>query len=112
MKFYDEAIEKLDAKTVENFKKLIIKSFCGKRFIKEFSQKENDLLAKFLKCLDKCTLSYEQFNEILLMLDQNRIKKGFFDFCFEGKEKIGFKSLKKGIIKFRTFAMLCFGIFT
>ena len=111
MKFYDEAIEKLDVKNIENFKNLIIKNFCGKRFIKEFSQKENDLLIKFMECLDKCTLSYEQFNEILLMLDQNRINKGFFDFCFEDREIIGFKSLKKGIVKFRTFAMLCFGNF-
>lgn len=56
------------------------------------------------------SIFYEQFNEILLFFNQERMSKDFFDFLFN--EKINkIDELKDGIQKFRLFAFLKFGSF-
>lgn len=50
-------------------------------------------------------LNYQQFNELLLLLLQNRVSRAFFDFFFR-KPIISLEDLKAGIIWFRGWAML------
>lgn len=59
--------------------------------------------------------NYQQVNEILLLLNQDRIEEGFFEFFLlpgnELNKIIGFRELCTGVKKFRGFAMLKFGNF-
>lgn len=80
---------------------------------------------KFLERLKPETalrLSCEEFNELLLLFNQYRVQRPFFDFFFAdipvGTEtsaepteppSMQFRDLKRGVKKFRGFAMLCFG---
>jgi len=83
-----------------------------KRFLAQF--KEN--------AEKKVLLSHEQFNELLLLLNQYRVERPFFDFFFLKKDPrepaiegetlfLDFRELKDGVKRFRGFAMLCFGNF-
>lgn len=61
-------------------------------------------------------LSYQEFNELLLLFNQDRVERPFFNFFFLGdsrkeKSSLTFQELKKGVTKFRGFALLCFGNF-
>lgn len=122
MIFEDKEVEKLEPNDVDQLAYLIVNKLCGKSSIKEtgktvgkrFEMRDieiaNNLLKKFIKNVSTEGLEHFQFNELLLLLDQHRVSKDFFDFLFE-KEKIKLKDLKEGIIKFRGFAMLAYGNF-
>lgn len=64
---------------------------------------------------EKVFLSYEEFNELLLLFNQDRLERPFFNFFFLGdSKKSGFIKLsiiKNGIKKFRVFALLRYGNF-
>ena len=110
MKFIDEKIEKFDLKSIENLELIIVEYLCGEISHKkgDVSEKDVDLIKEFLKQLTKSGVNYEQFNEMLLLFNQGRISRDFFNFIFE-KEEIDLEEIKKGIMKFRGYAMLCFG---
>jgi hypothetical protein len=110
MKFEDKGIESLDLTCVDNFSRLIIKCLCGEEYYQSFSDDDRKLIGDLINHARTNGLNYEQFNELLLLLNQDRIGKHFFKFFFE-KEKITLDELRQGIIKFRGFAMLCFGNF-
>jgi hypothetical protein len=63
-----------------------------------------------LKKIQTNKMSFEQLNEILLLMNQNRITRDFFDYFFKD-DCITIEELKEGITKFRGYAMLCFGNF-
>ncbi len=67
---------------------------------------------------------YEEFNELLLLLNQRRIERPFFEFFFLNRDPrqsedvqmkpvgtLPFRTLNDSITRFRGFAMLCFGNF-
>ena len=67
-------------------------------------------------------IRYEEFNELLLLFNQYRVERPFFDFFFGLRDPINrktaaqtafvtFRGLKNGVKHFRGFAMLCFGNF-
>lgn len=64
---------------------------------------------------EKINLSYEEFNELLLLFNQDRLERPFFNFFFLGDSKtddfIEFSMVKNGVKKFRVFALLCYGNF-
>lgn len=74
---------------------------------------------------EEVELSYEQFNELLLLFNQTRIQRSFFDFFFlrrnllkseipavgEISDSITFEGVIDGVKVFRGFALLCFGNF-
>ena len=112
MTFEDEEIEKLNLTNADDIEKLITEYLCGEKYYKSLTENNKSLLTTLQINAKKNGLNYEQFNELLLFLNQDRVNKPFFDFFFK-KEKgeISLDELKKGVIRFRGFAMLCFGNF-
>ena len=116
MNFQDEEIEKVDLNdvdlnNVDNISQMIVKFLCGEKYYKKsLEPEEKDLLLNLLTTARSRGLNYAQFNELLLLLDQDRVTEAFFKFFFD-KEIINLEELKQGIIKFRGYAMLCFGNF-
>jgi len=110
MKFKDKKISKYDLTKVYIIPHLIIRDLCGQGKPKKLSLDDERLLQDLINRAKEKGLNYEQFNELLLLLNQDRIGRGFFKFFFE-KDKISLDDLKEGIIKFRGYAMLRFGNF-
>jgi hypothetical protein len=111
MNFYDEAVEKLDLSKIKDLETLIVEFLCGEVNYNSIADKVNkSIVEEFITRIKNCTLNYEQFNEILLLFNQGRISRDFYEFFF-GEDKINLKGIKKGVIKFRGYAMLCYGNF-
>lgn len=110
MKFRDIEVEQLDLTKVEEVFRLIVKYLCGEKYYPQLSQDESELLGVLVANANAEGINYEQFNELLLLLNQDRVARDFFGFFFE-KDRISFEELRQGVIKFRGFAMLCFGNF-
>lgn len=113
MKFKDEIINRIKLTITNELSQLIIEHLCGEMYEAEKSKLSGDdikLLKQFLIQIKTNGINYEQFNEILLLLNQDIVSKGFFEFFF-AKERILLDDLKKGITKFKGFAMLRFGNF-
>jgi len=117
MKFKDEEIEKLDLSNVDDIVQLIIVYLCGEKHDKQLSESDRRLLKDLLNHAKQKGLNYEQFNELLLLLNQVRVGEPFYKFFFEKVEnplpdlKISLNDLEQGVVTFRGFAMLCFGNF-
>ncbi|GAA0583205.1 hypothetical protein ACFQH5_17965 [Halomonas salifodinae] len=70
---------------------------------------------------DKLSMNYEEFNELLLIFNQYRVERPFFEFFFaqedprkeeaSKKQSILFSELPAGVTRFRGFALLCYGNF-
>lgn len=113
MRFIEETIERITQDDEKGIYKMIVKYLCGEIYYKKlsnFEEKEAGLLSNLLNKMQTQGINYAQFNELLLLLEQDRVSKAFFNFFF-GDRKIKLKELKGGIIKFRGFAMLRFGNF-
>jgi len=110
MDFKDEEIDSLDLTKVDDFIELIVKYLCGEIYSQTISDKDKDLLKNLIQKATKEGLNYKQFNELLLLLNQNRVGKGFFNFFF-GKNIVKLDDIKNGVTKFRGLAMLRFGNF-
>lgn len=109
MNFLDEEIEKIDLNNTNNISKMIVEYLCAEKYYRTLSETEKDLLSQLLRKAKDKGLNYAQFNELLLLLNQDRVTEAFFNFFFWKKVKLD--TIKEGIIKFRGFAMLCFGNF-
>jgi len=114
----DPEVEGLELKSAEDMAQLIA-LFHGQAFERN-SFKDQELMKlidKAITHIQKDNLGYEQFNEILLLLGEDRVERPFFEFFFlmSGDKKplkrIGKEKIKKGIIKFRGYAMLLCGNF-
>src|SRR5438128_4253580 len=60
------------------------------------------------------SLTYERLNELLLLVDESRISRAFFEFFFKtpaDDSGIPLEAFRMGITRFRGFAMLKFGNF-
>ena len=110
MRFEDDEVKDLDCTNVDEVILLIVKYLCGEKHYKQLLEDDKGLIEDLIRIARKRSLNYEQFNELLLLLNQNRVKKDFFKFFFE-KDRISLEDLKQGVIKFRGFAMLCFANF-
>ncbi len=111
LEFKESSITSLDLDKDENFATLIIEFLCGKKLDnKILDDRAKVMLTKFRENMKSVMLNYEQFNELLLLLNQDRISKGFYEYFFS-EEKLSYETLKQGIIKFRGYAMLYFGNF-
>jgi hypothetical protein len=102
-------VEALDLTSPEDFVRLIVEFFCTKPV--QRSEQEEQLIGSLLGRGRGQGLNYEQFNELLLVLRQNRVSQAFFDFVF-GKPTVNLDELRTGIIRFRALAMLSYGNFT
>lgn len=118
MNFQDKKIAKISQNKTDSVFKMIVELLCGENYHKKLlNQEERDLLTKLLGKAQTVGLNYAQFNELLLLLDQDRVSRAFFEFFFGNgntkpeETRITLNELKQGIIKFRGFAMLAFGNF-
>ncbi len=113
MEFVDLEIEKLDLTNPKDMVKCF-GSLCDQALSirKEDSELLKKLTGRFSKKAKSDGIRFEQFNEILLPLNQVRIGEGFFIFFFNSKkETITLEAIKNGVKKFRGYAMLCYGNF-
>jgi len=90
--------------------KLVIEYLCSEKYYPTIIEQEKDLIKRWLENAKKNSINFNQFNELLLLLNQDKVNREFFNFFFK-KERITLDELKQGIINFRGFAMLCFGNF-
>jgi len=110
MDFKDEEIDSLDLTKVDDFVELIVKYLCGEACSQTISDEDKNLVTNLIQKAREDGLNYEQFNELLLLLNQSRIGKGFFNFFF-GKDIVKLDDIKNGVTKFRGLAMLRFANF-
>ncbi|MCU0606222.1 MAG: hypothetical protein MUF78_02065, partial [Candidatus Edwardsbacteria bacterium] len=89
---------------------LIVEKFCAQSISHSLSKHEEELIATFIRSASTVGVNYEELNELMLLLNQRRIERGFFSFIFE-KDKIKLQELKAGVTKFRGYAMLKYGNF-
>ena len=110
MEFLDKKVRDLDPKQPQSMIRLV-GMLCGEPL--NPSDTDAAVLQSMLTDADK--INYEQLNEVLLLLNQDRISRHFyaFFFCPESGtcDAINLEQLSKGIERFRGFAMLCFGNF-
>lgn len=109
MDFQEEYIETLRiVNSPKNLSQLIVGLLCGKNHEIGISSAEKVLMKEFIGHFGNDGIRHRQFNELLLLLNQDIITEDFFNFFF-GNEVKSIDDLKKGIIKFRGIALLCFG---
>lgn len=106
MRFNDQAVRNLNSQNPSDMIRLL-ELFCGESI--ETSKDDKELLSSIVGNIE--SLTCEQLNEILLVLNQDRITRHFFDFFIASNRPATFKELRNGIEKFRGFAMLCYGNF-
>lgn len=92
------------------FAKILTEKFCGDKWARELPDSDVEFLSEIISKLTESTIDYRQFNEILLLINQDTISKDFFNFCFE-TDKINFELLFLGLKKLRGFCLLCYGNF-
>ena len=111
MQFKDFDIDQLNLNDVDDFSLLIVQCLCGKQFKPEnIDESKRIIVEKIIEDLNSNYLNYEQFNEILLLFNQDRISEDFFNYFFVGG-KLTLDIIKNGIVKFRGFSILNFGNF-
>ena len=117
----DEELAKLG--TIDDRAKLskLLSYLCGQpihddELGKEAKQAIDQVLARSNS--NEVRLSLEELNELLLLFNQHRVARPFFDFFFLQKWlaateplSVPFGNLRDGVRRFRGFAMLCFGNF-
>lgn len=106
MEFEDIEVNNLVLRTPFDLCHLIIKFLCDENYSEKLWKKDEKLLTVLMGNVKSGGLNYRQLNELLL--NQDKLGSAFFDFFFE-KDKITLDELKKGIAKFRGFALLCYG---
>lgn len=109
--FTENDVSALDLADDENFASLIVEYLCAKKLDRESLDAETRIIIqKYKSNIRKEKINFEQFNELLLLLNQDRISESFFEYFFCEKE-IDLDMLINGVIRFRGFAMLYYGNF-
>lgn len=98
----------LDTNTPDGFLRLLIEFLCGKEV--NIKSHADPSFLKFFNNAQKMGMDYNQFNELMLLLNENIVSQGFFNFFFN-KKLLKLEDLKQGVSRFRTFAFLFFGNF-
>lgn len=79
MTFREPEIEQMKLQNAEELVRLIVKYFCTKP-MPRLSQEDMRLVEELRGKAATEGLNYQQFNELLLLLLQNRVSRAFFDF--------------------------------
>jgi hypothetical protein len=114
MNFRDPRTEGIDVSDPQAIYQLIVKDLCGEVYHKPFEDSDRQKIARFLAITSSEGLNHAQFNELLLILDQDRVTEAFFNFFFlsqPGKNRVALSEVPSCIVRFRGFAILCFGNF-
>ena len=112
--FRDAQVEALDLSTSADVQELIEVHLCGRPANAELTPSDQELLSAFVEKAREAGVTFEQFNELLLVLNQDRVSHAFFDFFFvrgDKDQQRSFEQFRQGVICFKGFAMICFGNF-
>ena|SRR5271157_217369 len=90
---------------------LIVRDLCGEKYHRQFNEADRTHLAEFLGLANQEGLTYERFNELLLLLEQDRVSEPFYRFFFCPPDPLKLEHLTRCVIKFRGYAMLSYGNF-
>lgn len=90
---------------------LIVTDLCGEKYFRAFEEKIRPHIQAFIAISSLDGLNYEQFNELLLLFDQDRVSRAFFEFFCSPNGCLKLDEFPKRIARFRGFAMLSFGDF-
>jgi len=107
MEFHEPALESLDLHDPQCLQTLVIERLCGRWPSKDGPVIPKQALEKLIRYAEDDGLRHEQFNELLLLLDQERVSPAFFEFFF-GTTPVHLDELVRGVVRFRGFAMLRF----
>lgn len=109
MEIIDKEIEELDLKQPRDVMR-IINALSGQERLP--SKSDMKFLVREIGTISRNRLGLEQINEIMLILNQIRLGGGFFRFFFEPSSgTITSEQFKKGVTKFRGYAVLCYANF-
>ncbi|MGD1079792.1 MAG: hypothetical protein ABR881_15820 [Candidatus Sulfotelmatobacter sp.] len=111
MIFEELPIASVNARDPESLYQLIVMHLCGERYFRTFDIGIKSHVQAFISISSTDGLNYEQFNELLLLFDQDRTGRAFFEFLFGSNELLKLDDLPARIARFRGFAMLAFGDF-
>jgi hypothetical protein len=111
MTFDEPRIKSANCSDPEALYKLIVTDLCGERYYRPFSETDRNHLTEFLAAANKTGISYATFNELLLLLEQDRVSEGFYRFFFSKVDPLKLDDLTQRIARFRGYAMLCYGNF-
>ena len=111
MNFEELRISRINVRDPRSLYQLVVMDLCGERYFRKFEELNESHIQAFITISSVDGLNHEQFNELLLLFDQDRVSRAFFDFFFAANGCIKLDSLSTCIARFRGFAMLCFGDF-
>jgi hypothetical protein len=112
MIFHDSQVEALDLRSPSGIQELVEVHLCGHVGISALSASDQKLLSEFVEKAVPAGVTFQQFNELLLVLNQDRVSGAFFTFFFGDRASpLTIVQLQKGVIRFKGFAMVCFGNF-
>lgn len=111
MLFEELRISAVNARDPESLYTLIVADLCGERYYRKFEDKLRTQIQAFISISSTDGLNYEQFNELLLLFDQDRVSRAFFDLFFSSGGTLKLDNLPECIARFRGYAMLSFGDF-
>jgi hypothetical protein len=115
IRFNDAEVNGLDLTDSYNgLIKLITEYLCNRDCSPELVKRDNKLLIEMATLIKEEGITHNQFNELLLLLNQDKIGEGFFNYFFKVNSesgKVELDELRNGINRFRGFALLKFGNF-
>lgn len=111
MTFDEPRISSINYLDPEAIYGLIVRDLCGERYHRKFDESDRGHLAEFLELASQEGITYERFNELLLLLEQDRVSEPFYRFFFGTTDSLKLQDLPKCVINFRGHAMLCYGNF-
>lgn len=76
--------------------------------VKDITATDRDVLGQLLGD-DGRTIGHSQLNELLLLVNKDRMERAFFDYFFGDECSVG--TLPAGVLRFQKLAMLCHGNF-
>ena len=83
MIFHDDQVANLDLKTPHGVQELVEIHLCGHSKTTDLAHSDQALLAEFVEKAMPAGITFQQFNELLLVLNQDRISQAFFNFFFK-----------------------------
>lgn len=111
MEFEESRISATNVRDPQSLYELIVRDLCGERYFRRFDEKIRPQIQAFIAISSTDGLNYEQFNELLLLFDQDRVSRAFFTFFLGANGCLMVDELPRRIARFRGFSMLRFGDF-
>jgi hypothetical protein len=105
---FDELrISRINPRDPKALYQLVVTDLCGERYHREFEDLNLSHIQAFIAISSVEGLNYEQFNELLLLFEQDRISPSFFEYFFASNGRIRLDALASSIAHFRGLPASC-----